>query len=237
MSEGGPALDGSQGPHVLVDDVEHPTLGADDRHHLERVLRIRPGDSLTVGDGAGRWRACRLGAEGAEPDPVGAVVAVPRPDPSVAVGFALIKGGRAELVVQKLTEVGVDRIVPFVAERSVVRWDDDKAARNVARLRRVAREAVMQSRRVWIPRVEEVTTFDVLAGEPGAVMAAQGGGPPESRAGIVLVGPEGGWSSAEQAAPLPRVALGYPVLRAETAAIAAGVLVCALRDGRVASAG
>lgn len=235
MSDGGPALDGSQGPHMLVDDVDHPTLSADDRHHLERVLRVRPGDPLTVGDGAGRWRTCRLGGEGEDPDLVGPVVTEPRPEPPVAVGFALIKGGRAELVVQKLTEIGVDRIVPFTAERSVVRWDDDKAARNVARLRRVAREAVMQSRRAWIPRIDEVTTFEALAGEPGAVMAERGGAPPEWRSGIVLVGPEGGWSGTERAAPLPRVALGAQVLRAETASIAAGVLACALRDGRVAN--
>ena len=47
--------------HVFVVDVESPELAPDDRHHLERVLRLRPGDELTVADGAGRWRHCRFG--------------------------------------------------------------------------------------------------------------------------------------------------------------------------------
>lgn len=227
MIDRGPALDGSHGPHVLVGDVARPSLADDDRHHLERVLRLRPGDLLTVGDGAGRWRPCRFGGE---PEPVGPVVEEDAPAPQVGVGFALIKGGRPELVVQKLTEIGVDRIVPFVAERSVVRWDDQKAARNVARFRRVAREAVMQSRRAWSPRVDEVASFAELAAETSAVMADRRGRAlgPDPR--LVLVGPEGGWSETERRAVLPRVALGPTVLRAETAAIAAGVLACAYRD-------
>ncbi|MYA86110.1 MAG: hypothetical protein F4Y12_11055, partial [Acidimicrobiaceae bacterium] len=59
------------GPHVLVSDVDSPELADDDRHHLERVLRLRSGDPLTVGDGAGRWRPCRFSDE---IEPVGGVV-------------------------------------------------------------------------------------------------------------------------------------------------------------------
>ena len=127
MRVGDPAPDGLHGPHVLVDDVSQPELADADRHHLERVLRVRAGDPITVGDGLGRWRPCRLGPE---PEPVGEVREVVRPTPELTVGFALIKGGRPELVVQKLTELGADRIVPFIAARSVVRWDGDKATRN-----------------------------------------------------------------------------------------------------------
>ena len=74
------------------------------------------------------------------------------PRPKLTIGFALIKGGRPELVVQKLTELGVDAIVPFTAEHSVARWDANRATRHIERLRRVAREAAMQSRQVRIPR-------------------------------------------------------------------------------------
>ena len=66
-------------------------------------------------------------------------VSVPGPSPELTVGFALVKGERPEVGVQKLTELGVDRIVPFVAARSVVRWDPTGPARQVERLRRVAR--------------------------------------------------------------------------------------------------
>ncbi|MEM7141993.1 MAG: RsmE family RNA methyltransferase [Actinomycetota bacterium] len=223
------APDGSHGPHVLVADVEHPALSEDDRHHLERVLRIRTGDPITVGDGAGAWMPC---THAATPEPVGAIRRVPPPATELTVGFALIKGGRPELVVQKLTELGVDRIVPFTAGRSVVRWDVPKAAKNAERLRRVAREAVMQSRRAWVPVVEEIATFADLAGRPGAAMADRDGVPLTLDTPLVLVGPEGGWDDAEAATALPRVRLAGPVLRAETAAIAAGALLVAARDLR-----
>jgi len=227
MRVGDPAPDGSHGPHVLVDDVALPELADADRHHLERVLRVRAGDPITVGDGRGRWRPCRLGPE---PEPVGAVQKVARPTPELTVGFALIKGGRPELVVQKLTELGTDRIVPFIAARSVVRWDADKATRNRERFRRVAREAVMQCRRAWMPEVEPVRTFPELAARPGAAMADRRGEPLGLDTTIVLIGPEGGWDQREEASGMPRVVLSDAVLRAETAAIAAAVVLSARRS-------
>ena len=227
MSDADPAPDGSQGPHVLVDSVESPQLADADHHHLTRVLRVRVGDPLTVGDGAGRWRPCRLGSQ---PEPIDRVMHVARPEPAIAVAFALIKGGRPELVVQKLTELGVDRIVPFVAARSVVQWDEAKAHKNVDRFRRVVREAVMQCRRAWLPEVGAVVSFAEVAAEPGACLADRAGGPVSLATPLVLVGPEGGWSDTETAVDLPRVRLAEPVLRAETAAIAAGVLLGAARS-------
>jgi 16S rRNA (uracil1498-N3)-methyltransferase len=187
---------------------------------------------VTVSDGRGRWRACRF-ASGARLEVDGPVVAEPSPSPPLTVAFALVKGERPEWVVQKLTEVGVDAIVPFVAERSVVRWDDAKAARNHDRLRQIAREASMQSRRVWLPTVEPVTTFADLALRAGVAMAERGGAAPSLEHPAVLVGPEGGWSEAERGCGLATVGLGSSVLRAETAAIAAGVLLAAARQQHV----
>lgn len=229
------APDGRHGPHVLVSDVETPQLDDDDRHHLERVLRLRAGDPLTVGDGAGAWRRCRLGTE---PEPVDRVHRVARPAPAIGVGFALIKGGRPELVVQKLTELGVDRIMPFTAGRSVVRWDAAKATKNAERLRRVAREAVMQSRRAWLPTVEGVVDFASLISAPSAVgpvaLAERDGGHVSLEQPVILIGPEGGWDDEERDRGLPTVRLGDGVLRAETAAIAAGTLLADARLRAVA---
>src|SRR5204862_30301 len=137
-------------------------------------------------------------------------------------------------------EVGIDRIVPVVAERSVVRWDDERAGRHIARLRAVAREAAMQSRRAWLPAVDEPVGYAALLAPPGGpvavadIDATEG---PSLAVPFVLVGPEGGWSDAERAAAVHRISLGPTVLRAETAAVAAGVLLAALRSSLVSGPG
>lgn len=219
--------DGRGGPHVFVVDLEDPELTVEDRHHLATVLRLRDGDEMTISDGLGRWQPCRFGAT---IESCGDLVLVPPPTLEVGVGFALIKGDRPELVVQKLTEMGVDRIVPLTAERSVVRWDAEKATRQFRRLERVAREASMQSRRVRLPVVESVAPFGSVADAPGVALAESGGGPVDLARPMLLVGPEGGWTAGELS-DRPRVGLGPTVLRAETAAMVAGALLTALRDG------
>ena len=170
------------------------------------------------------------------------VAAPPYP---VTVAFALVKGAKPELVVQKLTELGVDRVVVFAARRSVVRWDEERSAKQFERLARVAREACAQSRRLWLPEVVPGRLDGLLA--DGAVAADAGGRPLRSTDRIVMVGPEGGWAddelagdgglSGDRRAQVERVALGEHVLRAETAAITAGVLLTTLRAGLVADSG
>lgn len=225
---------GHAAAHVFVADPAEPVLDDADRHHLDRVLRLRPGDGVTVGDGAGRWRTCRWAAGGVL-EPTGEIASEPAPRPPLAVAFALTKGAKPEWVVQKLTELGVDRIVAFPAAQSVVRWSASQAGAHVARWRRIAREAASQSRRVWLPVVEEMTAFAELVERPGAALAERDGGPPSLGHRLVLVGPEGGWSDAERSAAshLPRVRLGPHVLRAETAATALGAVYAALRAGIV----
>lgn len=217
--------------------MDAPVLDAGDVHHLERVVRLRAGQSVTVSDGAGRWRACRWAGAG-RLEPAGEVRTWPRPAPPIGVGFALVKGERGDAVVQKLTEAGADALVAFVAERSVVRWDADVATRRVARWRVVAREAAMQSRRVWLPEVHDVAASLAAAVAvlgPRVALADPGGAPLSLATPSVVVGPEGGWSPAEAASGLPLVCLGATVLRADTAAPAAAVLLGALRAGVVLS--
>jgi len=211
---------------VFVDDVDAPVLSDGDRHHLERVLRLRAGDALVLGDGRGRWSTSAL-ADHLEP--TGPIHHAAPPAVPLTVGFALVKRGKPEVIVQKLTELGIDRIVPFQAERSVVRWDDEKAAKAVERLRLVAREAAMQCHRAYLPEVAELTELGDLAGEEGAALADRGGGPLTARHRIVLVGPEGGWARDERPPGVPTVTLAVNVLRAETAAIVAGALMTMLR--------
>ncbi len=216
--------------HVLVEDLEAPEPDDAGAHHLRRVLRLRDGEPVTATDGRGRWRPCRLRAGALAAD--GPVESVPAPSSPLTVAVAVPKGDRAELLVQKCTEVGVDRIVLLTAERSVVRWDEERAARHSERLRRVAAEAAMQSRRVWLPEITgPVAATSML---PGAAVAEPDGRPLGPADTTVAIGPEGGWTEAELAAAGGLVALGPHVLRVETAAVVAAVLMVALRAGHEA---
>jgi 16S rRNA (uracil1498-N3)-methyltransferase len=246
--------------HVFVADLDEPAhqLDSVDARHLQRVLRLRPDEVVTAGDGAGRWQLCRLVSEGGldvRLEPTGPIVSEPAPEPAVTVGFAPVKGDRPEWAVQKLTELGVDRIVPLVASRSVVRWQEpdrgdrgdpgdpgepggrgDRARHQVERWRRIAREAAMQSRRAWLPVVAELRPFAEalrVTGLDRLALAHPGGMAPSLERPAILVGPEGGWTSEELAAAPVHVSLGSTVLRTETAAVVAGALLGALRGGLV----
>ncbi|CAA9261777.1 MAG: Ribosomal RNA small subunit methyltransferase E [uncultured Acidimicrobiales bacterium] len=227
---------------VFVGDLDELRLGPGDAHHLSRVLRLVPGEEVGASDGTGRWRPCVVAAVAGGDvrlEPTAPVTADDPPDPPITVGFSLVKGDRPELVVQKLTELGVDRILPLATARSVVRWDPARSLRGVTRLQQVAREAAMQSRRSRLPEVAPVTSLAAAAAAlgPRGALCEQGGDelPSLRRAGL-LVGPEGGWDADEAACGLPTVALGPTTLRAETAAIAAGALLCGLRSATVREA-
>lgn len=212
-------------------------LEPEDVHHLDSVLRLRVGESVSATDGRGGLVLCRYGGRGVL-EPVGAPVFSPPRSPSLTVGFVPVKGDRPDWAVQKLTELGVDRVVVLRSARSVVRWDGARASAHLSRLCRVARSAVMQSRQVWLPAVEGVLTLaDAGFGDPGIAIADMGGAPPWTGLHTVLVGPEGGWTEEERSlAGGAVVGLGGSVLRAETAAVTAGALLGALRAGLVAPA-
>jgi len=215
-----------------VIDLDAPELEPDDRHHLERVLRLRPGDLVTVADGRGGWRRCTFGP-GGRLDLDGEIARVSRPTPALTIAFALTKGERPEVAVQKLTELGIDRIVPFPAARSVARWEGERADRHVLRLRKVAHEAAVQARRAWLPEVTSLSTLGTVLDEGGAALADPHGDPPTLDHPTIVVGPEGGFTAEERAEAERTVALGPHVLRAETAAMAAGAVLAALRSGLV----
>jgi 16S rRNA (uracil1498-N3)-methyltransferase len=225
--------------HVFVDSLEAPVLAPDDLHHLGRVLRLRNGEVVSTSDGAGQWRLCRFTTDG-ELIPDGEIVHEPAPSPPITIGFAIPKGERPEWIVQKLTEIGVDRIILLETAHSVVRWEPSKASRNVDRLRGVARQAAMQSRRVRLVEIAgPIPVTDVLAGDvggrtrPGAIggvaLAEPGGASPDLSTPTILVGPEGGWTDEEVAAFGATVSLGTTILRVETAALVAATLLVAHR--------
>ncbi len=222
--------------------------GAEGRH-AATVRRIRPGERVDVADGAGVIAEC-VGTEagaGRVELRVQARREVPAPEPRIVVVQALPKGDRAELATETMTEVGVDVIVPWAAERCVARWPaGDRAAKALARWRSAAREAAKQARRSRIPEVTGLaSTADVAARiaaaaaavvlEPGAEAALSRLDLPGHGDVVLVVGPEGGVSPGELAAFIAAGAnparLGESVLRTSTAGAAAAAVLMS-RTGR-----
>jgi 16S rRNA (uracil1498-N3)-methyltransferase len=228
---------------VFVADLEAPLLTPDDAHHLVDVLRLRAGSKVLAADGDGAYRACTLTeidrmararlsrAARVRLRPEGETRHERRQDRDVGVGLCLGKGERPEWAVQKLTELGVDQILLLLSARGVVRPDKEAVERRLARLRRVAREAAMQCRRVRLPVIEgPMPLSQAIGSAPRPVAFAEpGAAPMDGSVSSVLVGPEGGFTPEELGlAPLVVGLPGY-VLRTETAAVVAGALLAADR--------
>ena len=166
--------------HVFVDSLSSPQLAFEDEHHLDRSLRLEETDPVSVSDGQGRWATAtwsrRRGLE------LTSQVHADKERPSLTVGCAIPKGDRPELVVQKLTELGINRISFYETSRSVVHWDAERRSKQSERLNRIAREAAMQSRRTFLPRIE-FTTFERLLEQNGMAIAEPGGRDPIDEVG------------------------------------------------------
>jgi 16S rRNA (uracil1498-N3)-methyltransferase len=236
----------ADGADLRADTV---TLTGAEGRHAATVRRIRPGERVDVADGAGLIAECVVtdAGPGSVTLRVRARREVPAPDPRIVVVQALPKGDRAELAVETMTEVGVDLIVPFAAERCVARWPaGDRAAKALARWRSAAREAAKQARRARIPEVTGLASAAEVATrlksaargvvlEPGAEQALSRLDLPAHGDVVLVVGPEGGLSPAEltefTAAGAVETRLGDSVLRASTAGAAAAAVLMA-RTGR-----
>ncbi len=241
-----------QPPVFLADLAELKSdvvvLSGPEGRHAATVRRLRPGERADVSDGAGLVAECVVTATG----PGGLELAVratrevPRPDPAITVVQAIPKGDRGELAVEEMTEVGVDRIVPWAATRCVPVWQGTRGERSLAKWRATAREAAKQSRRAWIPEVAEVASARhvceaiakaacAIVLEPDAADSLSHLSVPESGDLLIVVGPEGGITSEEiaafRAAGATARRLGPTVLRTSTAGtVAAAVLLS--RSGR-----
>jgi 16S rRNA (uracil1498-N3)-methyltransferase len=200
------------------------------------VLRLPPGAPLEVFDGAGNaWDASFTGSELR----LGERRPAPRPGATVWLAFALARGEKGDWIVQKGTELGVSRLVPWQAERSVVRLDPDRAAERARRWRRIAEEAARQCGRAEVPEVALPGTLAAALDAPGGFVRiafhAGAGAPlaslvrPGTPGTLAVVGPEGGLTEREVeacvAAGCGLATLGPRVLRAETAAVVAAALL------------
>jgi 16S rRNA (uracil1498-N3)-methyltransferase len=221
--------------------------GAEGRH-ATTVRRLGPGEHVDITDGAGTMAACVITA--ARPGVLELAVLrrafEPVPVPRLTVVQAIPKGDRGELATETMTEVGVDVLVPWAAERCVVRWRGDKADKGAARWRATAIAASKQSRRSWLPEVTEVASTAEVAARVKATVSDGSGlavlldpDAPQALpavAGVrgvteivLVVGPEGGISPAEAGlfaeAGAVGARLGPTVLRASSAGAIAAALV------------
>ncbi|GAB3829046.1 16S rRNA (uracil(1498)-N(3))-methyltransferase [Kribbella italica] len=236
-----PGGGGSSSPPSSEGGGAELVLGGAEGRHAAVVRRITPGERLRLTDGAGNF------AEGSvtQASKSGVTVAVdrrgsvPKPTPRLVVVQALPKGERAELAVEMLTEVGVDLIVPWNAERSQFRANPERVEKTLTKWRSWAFEASKQSRRSWFCEVAPVaSTAEVVQLVKTAGLAAvlheeaktplATMNPPVTGDVVIVVGPEGGISAAElEAFATEPVLLGDTVLRTSTAGVAAASVLLA----------
>lgn len=235
---------------ALPDTGSLAVLGGDEGFHAATVRRIRPGEQLVLGDGAGALAHCEV--EHAGRDGLQARVlqcwSVAPGSPRVTVVQALPKSERAELAIELATEAGADGFLAWQAARCVANWEGAKVDKGLRRWRAVARSAARQSRRAYVPPVDGVLNTaaltqrirdEVTAGATvlalhesataGLAGAVSDGAAAQSTSVFLLIGPEGGIGPDEIAAltdagAVP-VRLGPQVLRTSTAAaVALGAL-------------
>ena len=219
------------------------TIEGDAANHIARVLRLEPGDPLTVFDGRGGEYSARIDAvrKGAVVIEVLQRSASERESPlSLTLAQGVSRGERMDWVVQKVTEIGVTRIIPVTTERTVVKLDAKQSERKLLHWQGIAVAACEQSGRTRIPaitppialqdflsRSNEERATRVLLSPSGTLRVNDLSAP--DRAILVLIGPEGGLAEAEHRRALDAgflaVRLGPRVLRTETAAVAALTLL------------
>jgi len=218
-------------------------LAGPEGRHAATVRRLSAGERADVTDGAGAVAECVVTAvsAGTVEFRVLARRADPPPEPAIVIVQAIPKGDRAELSVELMTEVGADVVMPWQAERCVVQWRGDRAARALDRWRRAAREAAKQSRRSRFPEVTEATALAGVAArahaaslaiilDPEAPTALRRLPLPARGEIVVIVGPEGGVTAAETAelasAGAVSARLGPTIMRTSTAgAVATATLL------------
>ena len=210
--------------------------GAEAKHALA-VKRMQPGEAISISDGLGtklRGKVTLATKEFLELE-VSAIEQLERPKPSLTLIQALAKGDRDELAVQACTELGIDTVIPWQADRSVSIWKHDKKTKGQLRWQAIATEAAKQSLRAFIPTVEPVLGteelferlrgFDVcLVLDPTAKVSITSVELSASNSIAIVVGPEGGITDQElqalQRAGGLLVSLGSGILRTSTAGVA-----------------
>lgn len=218
------------------------SIDGNDAHHISRVMRMQPGQEIIVCNQERQAFLAELTS--VDNDLVTAILiealtAETELPARIILVQGLPKGDKFEFIIQKVTELGVDTIIPWASERAIVKLDEKKAAKKLQRWQAIAKEAAEQSHRVMVPTIEAPQTMKQLltqAERADVVLVAyeeltHAGSAMEHWAAqvaagmtvLVVIGPEGGISAGEfaalQAAGSRSIQLGKRILRTETAAL------------------
>jgi 16S rRNA (uracil1498-N3)-methyltransferase len=228
------------------------TIDGDDAHHLLRVMRAEIGDEVICSNGADREalvRVTSLDKGTVTGQAVQELTMTAEPAARVWIAQSLPKGDKMEIVIQKGTEIGAARFLPFLSERTVVQYDAKKEAKRTERWQKIAKEAAEQAHRNRVPEIDAVLTWKQLLKQAEHVDAAwicyekedgkqlrtaiQDALAGEMKTNFLFaVGPEGGFSDQEiqqaEAAGFISVSLGKRILRTETAGMVG--LTCLLYE-------
>ena len=226
-------------PSKLIHD-KRGTIAGQELEHLRRVLRLKPGDRITVFDDIG-WEheavIRSLAAAQGEIEILSSSQAVRESTLQITLAAGLTKGDKFDFVVEKATELGAQTIVPFTSTYAVPKLDERRIATRTERWRKIALSAAKQCGRTMVPQVLPLCSFQEVVKQPAEQgvkllfweketersLAAVYESHRKAATVTVVIGPEGGFSAAEaelaQAHGFVLVRLGRRILRAETAAL------------------
>ncbi|MFY0517250.1 16S rRNA (uracil(1498)-N(3))-methyltransferase [Lysinibacillus sp. UGB7] len=229
--------------YFIDTSIEDARITGEDARHIARVMRMKEGEEIAV---VAEKKAYICTISAFEDDEVlvqstGRTISSPELPVHVTVACGLPKGDKLELITQKATELGMYALLPFEAERSIVKWDTKKGAKKQERLQKIAKEAAEQSHRTHIPVIFEPISFKQLVAQLGkfdAIFIADEEDAKvekrtrfaeklknvydkKSKSILIIFGPEGGIARKEANALLEAgaqtMSLGPRILRAETA--------------------
>lgn len=223
-------------------------LCSEDAHHLVDVVRIGLHEKIEVVSGETTYLGEIMGL-----DPLAIHLLHPLEekrelDHPVTLAFAVLKGDHNDLIVEKGTELGCSHFLPFLSERTIIKVGLGEADGRILRLRKIAQSSAQQCRRTLVPVVDNYTDFgaicslkadlklfayEELAGQSATLKVALAG-LKKDQSVLIVVGPEGGFTSKETQIALKAgfqpISLGRRILRAETAAIASLSLISAFSE-------
>lgn len=228
-------------PYQIEEENHCIHITGGDVNHIKNVLRMKTGEELWISDGNEKEYHCRIEEIGEEV--LLHILYAQEPDYELPNKIYLFQGlpkaDKMELIIQKAVELGACAVIPVATRRCVVKLDDKKASKKVARWQQIAESAAKQSKRMLVPRIHEVMTYKQaldFAGELDVRLIpyelAQGmketkeiiGNIRPGQSVGIFIGPEGGFEEEEVSAAIEAgvnpITLGKRILRTETAGLA-----------------